>query len=107
MIDDPWADQKTNYNTNNFNNIITAIIAIFEALTLEGWSHQMHILIESGNGVLAISFYLLLVTFGSYFILNLILAVIMDAFDDVDNNSRNEDEKKEKEKAAKSVKKDD
>ena len=26
------------FNTVNFNNILVAIVAVFEALTLEGWS---------------------------------------------------------------------
>lgn len=70
------------YNTVNFNNIGYAIMAIFEALTLEGWSIQMFMLMETSatNAQIAIFFYLLLVIFGSYFILNLILAVIMGSF---------------------------
>jgi hypothetical protein len=55
-------------------------VTIFEALTLEGWSTQMTNLSDSGNGNLSTVFYILLVTFGSYFILNLILAVIMGSF---------------------------
>ena len=73
------------YNTINFNNLPNAISAIFEALTLEGWSTQMYFLIDTGNGPLAVAFYLLLVIFGSYFILNLILAVIMGSFTKFEN----------------------
>ena len=40
----------------------------------------MTFFIDSGQAQLAIIFYLLLVAFGSYFILNLILAVIMGSF---------------------------
>ena len=40
----------------------------------------MENLVDSGNGELAVIFYLLVVAFGSYFILNLILAVIMGSF---------------------------
>lgn len=69
----------------NFDNIIYAMITIFEALTLEGWSLQMYALMDSGNEVLAIIFYMILITFGSYFILNLILAVIMGSFTKFEN----------------------
>jgi len=58
---------------------------IFETLTLEGWSKQMNNLIDSGNGPLGIIFYLLLVAFGAYFILNLILAVIMGSYTKFEN----------------------
>ena len=37
-------------------------------------------LMESGQEVEAVAFYLLQIAFGSYFILNLILAVIMGSF---------------------------
>tara|TARA_B110000285_G_C14965056_1_gene533654 strand:+ start:421 stop:696 length:276 start_codon:yes stop_codon:yes gene_type:complete len=82
MNDNPWSDEIIQYNTVNFNNIINAICAIFEALTLEGWSIQMFMLMDtnSTNSSIAIFFYLILVVFGSYFVLNLILAVIMGSF---------------------------
>jgi voltage-dependent calcium channel L type alpha-1D len=85
--DDPWSDPLIVYNTVNFNNIMFAIFAIFEALTLEGWSIQMFMLQESNlmNAKIAMFFYLILVIFGSYFILNLILAVIMGSFTKFEN----------------------
>ena len=42
-------------------------------------------LIDSGNATIGIIFYLTLVIFGSYFILNLILAVIMGSFTKFEN----------------------
>ena len=85
FIDDSWTDEVIQHNTINFNNIFVAIVIIFEALTLEGWSVQMSFLIDAGEGTIAIAFYLLLIAFGSYFILNLILAVIMGSFSKFEN----------------------
>ena len=73
------------FNTVNYNNIFNAAITIFEALTLEGWSSQMFFLIDAGESTLAIIFYIFLIAFGSYFILNLILAVIMGSFTKFEN----------------------
>ena len=96
---DPWRDEKILYNSVNFNNILVAVVAVFEALTLEGWSIQMENLVDSGVGELAVIFYLLVVAFGSYFILNLILAVIMGSFTKFEKqeieNSMKEAEKKD------------
>ena len=96
---DPWRDEIILYNSVNFNNILVAVVAVFEALTLEGWSTQMENLVDSGVGELAIIFYLLVVAFGSYFILNLILAVIMGSFTKFEKqeieNSMQEAEKKD------------
>jgi len=84
-MDNPWEDENINFNTINFNNLLNAMVTIFEALTLEGWSFQMNQLIDTGNPTLSIIFYLILITFGSYFILNLILAVIMGSFTKFEN----------------------
>lgn len=80
LIDDPWEDPVISHNTINFNNIFVAIVTIFEALTLEGWSIQMAMLFDAGEQTLGVIFYMCLIAFGSYFILNLILAVIMGSF---------------------------
>ena len=45
----------------------------------------MYFMMDTGSGAIAICFYLLLVVFGSYFILNLILAVIMGSFTKFEN----------------------
>ena len=84
-IDKPWENELILYNTVNFNNLPCAVISVFEALTLEGWSIQMENIINTGNVELAVIFYLLLIAFGSYFILNLILAVIMGSFTKFEN----------------------
>lgn len=46
---------------------------------------------------MAISFCILLVIVGSFFLLNVVLAVIMDAFDDVDKNHVIEEARQAKE----------
>lgn len=80
-IDDPWLDKGIDYNTVNFNDLWMAILLVFEALTLEGWGTQMHRLIQAGHSAYAIVFFLIVIAFGAYFIINLILAVIMGSFE--------------------------
>ena len=80
LIDNPWQDKSIEYNTVNFNELWSAMVLVFEALTLEGWSTQMKRQIEAGNGPVAVPFFLMLIVFGAYFILNLNLAVIMASF---------------------------
>jgi hypothetical protein len=40
---------------------------------------------DSGDSIITVSFFMLQITFGSYFILNLILAVIMGSFTKFEN----------------------
>ena len=73
-----------NYGVTTFDNILRALITIFQMITLEGWTDLMYNLRDSSQQWMAISFCILLVVVGSFFLLNVILAVIMDAFDKVD-----------------------
>lgn len=82
----------------NFDIIFRGILTIFQMITLEGWTTIMYNLSDASAPWMAILFCVLLVIIGSFFLLNVVLAVIMDAFDDVDKNSQTEDAKKEKER---------
>lgn len=84
-IDDPWHSAVLNFNAQNHDNLLNAMVMIFEALTLEGWSYQMYNLVDSGHGTISVTFYILVIGFGSHFILNLILAVIMGSFTKFEN----------------------
>lgn len=57
---------------------------------------MMYNLSDASQAWMAIFFCVLLVVVGSFFLLNVILAVIMDAFDQVDKNSAAEDARKRK-----------
>ena len=53
----------------------------------------MYLMMDSNMNVMAITYFVLLVIFGSFFMLNLILAVIMDAFDQVDELQKEKEER--------------
>ena len=66
-------------------------------ITLEGWTTIMYNIGDATQTWMAITFCILLVIVGSFFLLNVVLAVIMDAFDDVDKNHEIEEERQAKE----------
>lgn len=68
------------YDIANFNHLMLAMVTIFVMITLEGWSILMYNLSDASQSWMAIAFCILLVVVGSFFLLNVILAVIMDAF---------------------------
>jgi hypothetical protein len=72
------------YGIVTFDNLLRALITIFQMITLEGWTDMMYNLSDASQAWMAIFFCVLLVVVGSFFLLNVILAVIMDAFDQVD-----------------------
>ena len=53
-------------------------------ITLEGWTVIMYHLMDSNMNWMAIFFSILLVLMGSFFLLNVILAVLAEALDKVD-----------------------
>jgi Ion transport protein len=68
----------------SFNNLLISLPTIFQALTLEGWVDAMYNLMDAGNTYSAPLYYLVIVIFGAFFLMNLILAAIMDSFSKVD-----------------------
>ena len=79
------------YGIITFDNIGVALITIFQMITLEGWTDLMYNLSDASLPWMAVAFCCLLVMIGSFFLLNVILAVIMSAFDEVDKNSSEQD----------------
>ncbi|CAD8082647.1 unnamed protein product [Paramecium primaurelia] len=71
---------ELNYSYTTFDNILTATFTIFQALTTEGWSTIVTQLIDAVNPILVYIYFNLLIIIGSFFTINLILAVINDSF---------------------------
>jgi hypothetical protein len=78
------ADQVENnplmqYGILHFDNVGIAILSIFRVVTLEGWATVMYNYMDSVGYSSAI-YFPILVLIGSFFLLNLFLAVIMETF---------------------------
>ena len=105
--DNVTTDAKINYGITTFDNLAQAILTIFQCITLEGWVDIMYNLMDSNITWLAAAYFCLLVLFGSFFLLNLVLAVIMDTFDKVSQKEKNrahEDLLREQEEREKQLK---
>jgi hypothetical protein len=69
----PYGNPNNGYTS--FDNVLWALLVVFQTITLEGWSTLMFIAMDSCGWPAAI-FFVLVVIIGSYFVLNLCLAVI-------------------------------
>ena len=67
-----------------FDHLGWAILTIFQVITLADWNQIMTLYMNSNNPVMSVIFFYLLVIFGTFFILNLIMAVIMESFSKID-----------------------
>jgi hypothetical protein len=61
--------------TYNFDNILFSILNIFEMITLEGWTDMMYIVRDVEMTYFYDIFFVSCVIFGSFVILNLMIAV--------------------------------
>merc|ERR1711871_1743265 len=72
---------KGEFGTGSFDNIGTAMISIFTSITLEGWVDISYRLLDAfGLPVLTCVYFILMILLGSFFLLNLALAVIEDHY---------------------------
>ena len=78
--DDVLSNPTINYGITSFDNLFSAMITIFQVITKEGWSEIMYMLDDTSGSFMTAPFLILLVIIGSFFLLNLILAVIMRVF---------------------------
>lgn len=81
--EDVSQQELISYGIITFDNVAVSLITIFQVLTLEGWSQMMYNFMDtSSNNFMAVFYFCFLVLFGSFFVMNLILAVISDSFND-------------------------
>ena len=59
----------------SFDNLFISILNIFIIITLEGWTEKMYLIRRSTNSLGYDIFFLLVVVFGTFFVLNLMIAV--------------------------------
>ncbi|KAK3241741.1 mitochondrial thiamine pyrophosphate transporter [Cymbomonas tetramitiformis] len=64
-------------------------LSIFQVLTLSNWDSSMFYTVDAVGGTVAIPFYLGLVTFGVYFSMQLLVAVISTKFDQIADEEDN------------------
>lgn len=69
------SDLSQNADITSFNNIFQAFLLIFQCITLEGWVDIMYWLEETSTAWTNL-YFILLITFGSLFLLNLIIAAM-------------------------------
>lgn len=71
-----------NFGQTSFDTIFYAFIATFTSVTLEGWTTIMAATQQASNPLTAL-FFIPLVFFGAFFLLNLTLAVITSKFSSI------------------------
>lgn len=66
----------------NFDNILWALLVVFQCMTMEGWTDIMYRVQDSYDFIAATVYFFLLIPLTSFFLLNVALAVVDEARDD-------------------------
>ena len=87
-------NKNPDYNFTSFDTILFALLMVFQTVTLEGWSDIMLGLQKTFSPLIAI-YFVVLIVIGSFFLLNLTLAVIKAEFtSQAHHNTEEEDDPK-------------
>lgn len=71
-----------NLGNSNFDNIFYSLMQVFVVTTMEGWTELMYYVMQVFNQFAAI-YFILIVFVGSFFVMNMMLAVIKSKFTEV------------------------
>ena len=85
-MDFVYNNTNIDFGIIHFDNMGNAMLSVFQVITLEGWTKLMYNLMDSNSPIMSVIFFISLVMFGSFFLLNLILAVLMDNFEETKEN---------------------
>jgi len=69
-----------NFGFTNFDDFLHAFVTTFQAITQEGWTDIMYFCVDGNGFVLAEVFFGVLIVFGSFFVVNLLLAVLEENY---------------------------
>ena len=74
-----YTEANPNGGVAGFDTIFHAMANVFQAITLEGWTDLMYML-QRPQPFMAVAFFLLVVFFGAFFVINLFLVVVSDNY---------------------------
>eukprot|EP00736_Rhodelphis_marinus_P000156 Rmarinus@m.17433 len=84
-------DDNPNNGVTNFDNVGWSLLTAFQCATLEGWSDILY-WTQDGSSPYVWIYFVALVTFISFFVVNLLLAVISTTFDKEAHEDDDDDE---------------
>ena len=70
-----------NYGFTNFDDIFAAFLTIFQCITMEGWTPIMYMVSDALNKPASVTYFFALTLIGGILLINLILAVIYEQFE--------------------------
>ncbi|XP_071054916.1 muscle calcium channel subunit alpha-1 [Onthophagus taurus] len=80
ICDDNGTWEGPHYGITNFDNFGLSMLTVFQCITLEGWTEVLYNIQDSLGGSWQWSYFVSMVIFGAFFVMNLILGVLSGEF---------------------------
>lgn len=80
MVDEAMYYEDLLWGYINFDNLARALLTIFQSVTMEAWSDIMYLCMDAVGYTPSSIYFVLLMLLGSFFALNLLLAVLENSF---------------------------
>lgn len=74
-----WYEENPLFGTVSFDNIVSAFLTLLQCITLEGWVDVMYMLSKTA-GPISVVYLVSLVVLGSFYMLNLFIAVMWSVY---------------------------
>ncbi|KAK9823801.1 hypothetical protein WJX72_005586 [[Myrmecia] bisecta] len=71
--------EGTQLDTAGYDNVASSFLSVFQVITMAAWSYQMYRIMDATFPAACI-YFILVIFFGTYFVINLFLAVLKDKF---------------------------
>lgn len=88
---------NADYGLTGFRNFGTALLTAFQLSTLEGWTDHMYKYQDGSSMVVGTIYMLLIVILGGIFLLNLVTAILWEAFGEEGSDEQKDSEEEKKE----------
>ena len=75
-----------NYGYTNYDNFATAYLTAFRLMTQDFWEHLYQITLRA-TGPMHITFFIFNILLGSFYLVNLILAIVAMSYDELNRNA--------------------
>ncbi|XP_069952199.1 sodium channel protein para-like isoform X2 [Cherax quadricarinatus] len=85
----PDVGDNPNYGFTNFDNFLWSMLTTFQLITLDYWEDVYNKVIATG-GPLQVVFFAIVVFFGSFYLINLMLAVVAMSYEEEAENTEEE-----------------
>ncbi|XP_071821818.1 voltage-dependent calcium channel type A subunit alpha-1-like isoform X3 [Apostichopus japonicus] len=72
--------QGPNFGITNFDNMLFAMLTVFQCITMEGWTDIMYYCNDAEGALFVWIYFIPLIIMGSFFMLNLVLGVLSGEF---------------------------